>query len=1807
MSHVDEVRAGFARAHSAVRWSCGFLFTLACLSGLAHAQTLTLSAPATVEAAASFDYSIALDNDTGGELASVVVITTLPALVDYLGSTATGWDCVEQAGSPVEIECQAQGNLTEGVSSFTLQAAAGAPAVDTLVSASARVEVAAVEQGDDSADTTIEAIAELGIDKALVDGADRVDTLSVRGGDALSFAVVVDNLGPSPAQGLQIRDPLPAGFTSDPAQTDFGDPEWSCSTSAGPNPVVTCDYALTVAAGESAPELLIDVISPEVAGVFSNQVTGQSDADDAPFPHSSNSVSIEVFLEADLRVVKQPASASVYSGDPLTYTYTITNHGPNPASEITLVDLFDRADALGGLVITTGDADWTCQPAVPAPADASRLECAYNPALTLAGDGVTELVLSVTVDAPAVDDPLVLANQAEVNSAEALPDPASNISAVIEVDILPSADLRLSPRVPPAGDLAADSIFDYQIEVSNDGPSLAVELLVVDQVPEGALLRSASGTDWSCQINQLEGKLYCTRATLASSATSTINVSTRLPRNPPIAGQQTGSISSGVASVSANTHDPDLTNNSAAAFAVSVAAAWSLSVEKTASQAIVVPGQSFTYDITVENTGPSDLRGDIRPLLSDVFDSNLRGSQTLCGPSATVPCWSCEALPRPDLRQTLDTDVVGLTGLSGSQSLVVGPERRYVYTAGRFDNATAVFDRQITRNASFGNLSYNVFSDQVSQPGALAVHPGGAWLLTAEAGASARIFIQPRNPATGVPGAATELASGLDQPADLVFSRSGEVLFVAESGADAIRIFSFDAVAGTLSPVGQVARDTSGSNPLRLAGVRRLALSSDQQFLYAAAPGDNALVGFSVSAIDGDLTPLATASLTPEVAGQSVPLAALAVRAQGDQLYAAGGNRVLIFERNDADGSLGAFSATTATSLPARLLTGISGLVAAPDGDSFYVSAAQDGAVSIFSRDDLGNMVFLRSVALEVGMQANGLAMDSSGESLYVLASSDAVGGPGEPDRSQILTFSLAPDPQCDDLRLGDQDAGNLDEVPLTLPAGQRLVVVVGAGVNAGLPSQTIDNIASLEDVDGAVLTDNAEIDVRNATDIVVTKTAPDERPIPGTSFAYTIEIANNGPGGVSSAKVTDLPPIFGPEDAGFIASTVEWQCSAVGNACCNAGGSPSQCGQIQPTPFVSGGLNQHQVDLAAESALIFTLRGTLHPASSPNGILINEASIELPSGIEPFDPDNLASEHQIAIDARLDLWVVKERLDVSEQGGQKQVEYRLRVGNNGPSAAAGLTVSDLLDDPSFDADAATWSCSITHAGSATLADSCCDFGLGACQAVDLNNQTGPLSQTMALAPNARAEFLITVPVDDPGAAVVSNTANVGAPPNVTDIDGTNNQATLDVRLSATADLAIDKQILAGANVTPGEQVSFLVTLTNELGPDDVPVVVQDLLPPELDNVTWTCDATTPIPGDLSYDTHEGLGGQLVEPTAVLSSADGRHVYILAAGGAFTADAEPSPASLAVYERNVVPGPNFGELSLIDLEFDGVNDEDDAGLAVEGLAGARAMAFSPDQRHLYVAAGAPGAVVVFRRDSLAGSPQFGELTFVEARLNGSDQPADLVTPVSGLAGASDVRVSADGAHVYVVSRDDSAIAIFQREASTGTLAFQGKLSAPSLLAQGSFALWGAFSVQMPPEDDFVYVIGGGPTASFSGSSWATTDTEAAEGDRSYYVANTAGIDLKWLQQEQPVTVNSSADLKLSFQHLHSLDWATSCFDVGVLEISTDGGQNWADVLDAGGVFIQGGYNDTQNGAESNPLDSRPGWCRDSSGWPTRSF
>ena len=151
-------------------------------------------------------------------------------------------------------------------------------------------------------------------------------------------------------------------------------------------------------------------------------------------------------------------------------------------------------------------------------------------------------------------------------------------------------------------------------------------------------------------------------------------------------------------------------------------------------------------------------------------------------------------------------------------------------------------------------------------------------------------------------------------------------------------------------------------------------------------------------------------------------------------------------------------------------------------------------------------------------------------------------------------------------------------------------------------------------------------------------------------------------------------------------------------------------------------------------------------------------------------------------------------------------------------------------------------------------------------------------------------------------------------------------------------------------------------------------------------------------------DGKDGVAG-LFGARSPAVSPDGANVYATGLWG----------YTLAVFGRDA----QSGHLTFLEAYRNGVD-------GVDGLGVPTALAVSRDGAHVYVDSYGSGAVTVFARDPLTG-----RLTFVQAQRDGLPGPDHRML---GLA------VSPDGAHVYASGvGDDNDIAVFARDASTGTL------------------------------------------------------------------------------------------------------------------------------------------------------------------------
>ena len=180
----------------------------------------------------------------------------------------------------------------------------------------------------------------------------------------------------------------------------------------------------------------------------------------------------------------------------------------------------------------------------------------------------------------------------------------------------------------------------------------------------------------------------------------------------------------------------------------------------------------------------------------------------------------------------------------------------------------------------------------------------------------------------------------------------------------------------------------------------------------------------------------------------------------------------------------------------------------------------------------------------------------------------------------------------------------------------------------------------------------------------------------------------------------------------------------------------------------------------------------------------------------------------------------------------------------------------------------------------------------------------------------------------------------------------------------------------------------------------------------------------------------------LLQASSVVVSPDGLSVYV-------TSELD---SAVAVFNRD----PATGQVSFVEVHRDGDND-------VDGIETAVSVTVSPDNAHVYVAGHTDDAIALFDRDFSTG-----ELTFVGSFKDGADNIID------GLDGISDVVVSDDGAHLYATGSVDDAIAVFDRNLSTGVLTF---VQIQKDEVGSDNGLNGASSVDVSSDGLHVYVTG----------------------------------------------------------------------------------------------------------------------------------
>jgi uncharacterized repeat protein (TIGR01451 family) len=460
-------------------------------------------------------------------------------------------------------------------------------------------------------------------------------------GATQNYVISASNNGPSTATGVVMTDQLPPNTTFDSATTSVG----TCTEDGG---TLTCDLGDLPQGASPTIQLsvLVDAASSGEDLVNTSEVESAPDTGaPTPDPDPSNDTSTVtqvIAARSRLTLTKEITSTTIVAGEPVEYLLTATNSGPSDADNLAVTD-----DLAPGTTFSsaTPSHDGTCN-------DTAPVVCTW-PTVPVGATRTANIVADV---APDIAAGTVLTNQATASS-DSFNDQEGTASATGTVT--GSADLSIEKTVTPDPVVPGDTV-TFTLTARNHGPSVAEGVSVLDSLPPDLVDAEVTEPSDACDLTD-GSALSCTFDTLGPDEDQTVTITATLDPDAP-AGTLANS-----ASITSNTPDPDLANNSDTVGAPTAPA--DLSVTKTADPATAEPGGPVTWIVTVTNQGPGTARS---VLIADQLPDGITVDQVTsdagtCGdavPGETTVC-TVGSIP-VDGTATITVDATVATDTAGT-------------------------------------------------------------------------------------------------------------------------------------------------------------------------------------------------------------------------------------------------------------------------------------------------------------------------------------------------------------------------------------------------------------------------------------------------------------------------------------------------------------------------------------------------------------------------------------------------------------------------------------------------------------------------------------------------------------------------------------------------------------------------------------------------------------------------------------------------------------------------------------------------------------------------------------------------------------------------------------------------------------------------------------------------------------------------------------------------------------------------------------------------------------------------------------
>jgi uncharacterized repeat protein (TIGR01451 family) len=257
---------------------------------------------------------------------------------------------------------------------------------------------------------------------------------------------------------------------------------------------------------------------------------------------------------ADLRLTKTATPAGVRPGDDLTYTITLNNAGPEPATNVVVTDPIPANTTFKSL--GTLPAGWTSTAPDPGPTG----NVTFSKSSVASGETASFQII-VTASQSGAGGTSTVVNTVSVTSATSDPNVADNTATVTTPFAQPQiADLTIGktvnpPQFTPGGNLT------YSLVVINVGPAAATNVEVRDVLPPGTSFVGVQvPTGWTSTGPATDRTVIFRKSSMQPGETATlqitVSVNSFVGAAPPLSISNTATVESA-------TPDPVISNNTA--------------------------------------------------------------------------------------------------------------------------------------------------------------------------------------------------------------------------------------------------------------------------------------------------------------------------------------------------------------------------------------------------------------------------------------------------------------------------------------------------------------------------------------------------------------------------------------------------------------------------------------------------------------------------------------------------------------------------------------------------------------------------------------------------------------------------------------------------------------------------------------------------------------------------------------------------------------------------------------------------------------------------------------------------------------------------------------------------------------------------------------------------------------------------------------------------------------------------------------------------------------------------------------------